>query len=64
VDSDFDFYIKKGRLRGYFALGGFFEEMKEAVQGDIDLVSLDEEEMDDYLREAIRKDGILLYEAA
>ena len=64
TDSDFDFYIKKGRIRGYFALGGFFEELKEAVQAEIDLVSQDEEELDAYLREAIRKDGILLYEAA
>ena len=64
TDSDFDFYIKKGRIRGYFALGGFFEELKEAVQAEIDLVSQEEEELDAYLREAIRKDGILLYEAA
>ena len=64
ADSDFDFYIKKGRIRGYFAPGGFFEELKEAVQAEIDLVSQDEEELDAYLREAIRKDGILLYEAA
>ena len=64
ADSDFDFYIKKGRIRGYFALVGFFEELKEAVQAEIDLVSQDEEELDAYLREAIRKDGILLYEAA
>ena len=64
ADSDFDFYIKKGKIRGYFALGGFFEELKEAVQAEIDLVSQDEEELDAYLREAIRKDGILLYEAA
>lgn len=64
TDSDFDFYIKKGRIRGYFALGGFFEELKEAVQAEIDLVSQEEEELDVYLREAIRKDGILLYEAA
>lgn len=64
ADSDFDFYIKKGRIRGYFALGGFFEELKEVVQAEIDLVSQDEEELDAYLREAIRKDGILLYEAA
>ena len=64
ADSDFDFYIKKGRIRGYFALGGFFEELKEAVQAEMDLVAQDEEELDAYLREAIRKDGILLYEAA
>ena len=64
TDSDFDFYIKKGRIRGYFARGGFFEELKEAVQAEIDLVSQEEEELDAYLREAIRKDGILLYEAA
>ena len=64
ADSDFDFYIKKGKIRGYFALGGFFEELKEAVQAEIDLVSQDEEELDAYLREAIRKDGMLLYEAA
>ena len=63
-DSDYDFYIKKGKIRGYFALGGFFEEMKEAVQADIDLVSLEEEELDEYLKKAIQKDGILLYEAA
>ncbi len=64
ADSDFDFYIKKGKMRGYFALGGFFEEMKEAVQAEIDLVSQDEEELDAYLLEAIRKEGILIYEAA
>lgn len=64
ADSDFDFYIKKGKMRGYFALGGFFEEMKEAVQAEIDLVSQEEEELDAYLLEAIRKEGILLYEAA
>ena len=63
-DSDYDFYIKKGKIRGYFALGGFFEEMKEAVQADIDMVSLEEEELDEYLKKAIQKDGILLYEAA
>ena len=63
-DSDYDFYIKKGKIRGYFALGGFFEEMKDAVQADIDLVSLEEEELDEYLKKAIKKDGILLYEAA
>ena len=63
-DSDYDFYIKKGKIRGYFALGGFFEEMKDAVQADIDLVSLEEEELDEYLKKAIQKDGILLYEAA
>ena len=63
-DSDYDFYVKKGKIRGYFALGGLFEEMKEALQADIDMVSLDEEELDEYLKEAIRKDGILLYEAA
>ena len=62
-DSDYDFYIKKGKIRGYFALGGFFEEMKDAVKADIDLVSLEEEELDEYLKEAIKKDGILLYEA-
>ena len=63
-DSDYDFYVKKGKIRGYFALGGFFEEMKDAVQADIDLVSLEEEELDEYLKKAIQKDGILLYEAA
>ena len=63
-DSDYDFYVKKGKIRGYFALGGFFEEIKDAVKADIDLVSLDDEELDDYLKEAIQKDGILLYEAA
>ena len=62
-DSDYDFYIKKGKIRGYFALGGFFEEMKDAVQADIDLISLEEEELDEYLKKAIQKDGILLYEA-
>ena len=59
ADSDFDFYIKKGRIRGYFALGGFFEELKEAVQAEIDLVSLDEEELDEYLKEANNKDMIV-----
>ena len=38
--------------------------MKDAVQADIDLVSLEEEELDEYLKKAIQKDGILLYEAA
>lgn len=62
--SDFDFYIKKGRLRGYFALGGFYEDLKEAVNSEIDVVSLEEENLDTYIKDAIRKDGVLLYENA
>lgn len=59
-DSDIDLRIDKGRLKGLFALAGFYTEVKETLNKEVDVLttgSLDE----DFLNE-IKKEEILLYE--
>ena len=58
-NSDIDLRIEKGTLKGLFALGGFYAEISEALQKDVDVVttgSLDQEFLDE-----IKEDEVLLY---
>ena len=58
-NSDIDLRIEKGSLKGLFALGGFYSEISEALQKDVDVVttgSLDQEFLDE-----IKEDEVLLY---
>ena len=51
--------IEKGSLKGLFALGGFYSEISEALQKDVDVVttgSLEQEFLDE-----IKEDEVLLY---
>ena len=62
-NSDYDFYIKRGSLRGMFQLSGLFLDFKKALNKDVDIV-IDPEgykHLDDYITNAIQKDGILVY---
>ena len=59
-ESDVDLRVDKGSLKGLFALGGLYEELSEALQTDLDLLttgSLDEK----FLRR-IQPEEVLLYE--
>ena len=62
-NSDYDFYIKRGSLRGMFQLSGLFLDFKKALNTEVD-IGVDPEgykQLDDYIKNAIQKDGILVY---
>ena len=62
-NSDYDFYIKRGKLRGMFQLSGLFLDLKKSLSKEVDIV-IDPEgyrKLDDYINDAIEKDGILVY---
>jgi len=62
-NSDYDFYIKRGNLRGMFQLSGLFLDMQKVLNQKVDIV-IDPEghkKIDDYIAQAIQKDGILVY---
>lgn len=37
--SDYDFCIERGKIRSIFVLSGFFQDLRDAVGYDIDLVT-------------------------
>lgn len=58
-NSDIDLRIDKGSLKGLFALGGFYNELSEALGVEIDILttnSLDKEFLDE-----IEDEEVLLY---
>lgn len=58
-NSDIDLLIDKGTLKGLFALGGFYNELSEALGVEIDILttgSLDETFLDE-----IKEEEVLLY---
>ena len=62
-DSDYDFFVKKGKLRGMFQLSGLFQDLEKALNRQVDIV-IDPEgnsRLDDYIVKSIETDGILLY---
>ena len=61
TDSDYDFYVKKGHLKNFFQLGGLMIALEKVLGTEVDIVTVDFNELDDYLNEAILKDGILIY---
>ena len=60
-DSDLDFLISKGKLRGLFQYMGFVQELEDAFDCHVDVVS-DGINDTDFLNR-IRKDEVILYEA-
>lgn len=58
--SDLDFLISKGKLRGLFQYMGFVQELEDAFDCHVDVVS-DGINDTDFLNR-IRKDEVLLYE--
>jgi len=61
-DSDLDFLISKGKLRGLFQYMGFVQELEDAFGCHVDVIS-DGINDTDFLNR-IRKDEVLLYEAS
>lgn len=62
-ESDYDFYVKRGKLSGLFELSGLFIDLKAALGKQVDIILEPEskKELDDYLVEGIKRDGILIY---
>jgi len=58
--SDYDFCIEKGSMRGLIALSGFFQDLRDAVGRDIDLVTT--KTSDAELLNAILSEGVIIYE--
>lgn len=62
-ESDYDFYVKRGKMRDLFELSGLFIELKIALGKEVDIVlePVSKRTLDDYLVEGINRDGILIY---
>ena len=62
-ESDYDFYVKRGKMRDLFELSGLFIELKVALGKEVDIVlePVSKRTLDDYLVEGIKRDGILIY---
>lgn len=61
--SDYDFFVKRGKLRGMFQLSGLFTDLQESLQSEVDIV-LDPEgvgHLADYMVEEIERDKVLIY---
>ena len=61
-DSDYDFLISSGKLRGLFALGGLLNDLEDALGTSVDIVtdtSSDREFVQD-----IKQDAVVVYEQA
>lgn len=58
-DSDLDFRIDKGRLKGLFALGGLYADLEEAFDLPIDLLTT--ESLDENFMQEIKAEEVLIY---
>ncbi len=59
-DSDYDFCIESGKIRGMFTLSSFFQDLRYAVGSDIDLVDI--KALDGDFLNAVLSEGIVIYE--
>lgn len=59
-DSDLDFRIDKGKIKGLFALGGLYADLEEAFGLPIDLLT-SESLNEDFIKE-ISGEEVLIYE--
>ncbi len=64
VESDYDFYIKRGKLKDMFELSGLFIDLKAALGKEVDIVlePVSKKKLDDYLVKGIKRDGVLIYD--
>ena len=61
-DSDYDFLISSGKLRGLFALGGLFMDLKDALGTDVDIV-MDDCNDPEFVQD-VKQDAVVVYEQA
>ena len=59
-DSDYDFCIELGKIRDLFVLSEFFQDLRDAVGSDIDLV--DTKSVGTEFLNTIRSEGVVVYE--
>lgn len=59
-DSDLDFFIDKGDLRGLFQYYSLVNELEDSFKCHVDLITTGIDDKD--FLEKIHKDGVLLYE--
>lgn len=59
-DSDYDFLISRGKMRSLLQYMSFVNELEELFNTHVDVVS--ESSPDEYIVEAARKDGTVVYE--
>ena len=60
-DSDYDFYIQKGKLHSLFQLAGLRLDLKDVLHREIDIVT--NGVRNKRLLQSIERDKVLLYEA-
>jgi len=58
-NSDYDFCIELGKIRDLIELSGFFQDLREAVGCEIDLV--DTRSIDDEFLAAIMSEGVIVH---
>ncbi|MCL2031681.1 MAG: nucleotidyltransferase domain-containing protein [Methanomassiliicoccaceae archaeon] len=59
-NSDYDFCIESGKIRGLIALSGFFQDLCYAVGREIDLVDI--KALDPGFLKVVMSEGIIVYE--
>lgn len=59
-DSDLDFFIDKGELKGLFQYYSLINELEDSFKCHVDLITTGIDDKD--FLEKIHKDGVLLYE--
>jgi len=59
-NSDYDFCIEGGRIRGLIALSGFFQDLRQAVGREIDLVDI--RALDPDFLSVVMSEGVVVYE--
>ncbi len=59
-ESDIDFRVDKGELRGLFALSGFRNDISEALAKEIDILTTNA--LSEEFKNKIKKDEVLIYE--
>ena len=58
-NSDYDFCIVKGKIRSIFTLSGFFQDLRDAVGREIDLVTT--KSVPEEFLNSIMKEGVEIY---
>ena len=59
-DSDIDFRIDEGEIKGYFKLAGFYSELEEKFSIPIDVLTTGA--LDDEFLDRIKESEVILYE--
>ena len=60
-DSDVDFYVKTGKLKSGWDIGGIWYDTEKAMNKKIDIVYADQTEIDKEFEEEMRKNLIKIY---